>query len=498
MIPNAPRQRRGHHSARGVTLFGTLHSPSREVRLGEDARQSVAVPDKKSTPFPEHVTQYFRQLESNVESLERLFKRVGTFTQTEAFMVGSKATILFRAQHEALAQLVRCCEAEIEFLSKKLADSEQRSLAAFESPKNKSDVIGWNSIYCTLASLGRVCGAGRGAVFIIPAGCVVSCDGELAKSMRLAAFVSSTKLTPLDKGALHADILDIASTVAATRCSVNAKAVEDSRRAKHGFATILACPILNPRGSGSPFGVVVLMEKIPPLRGSSAAKMFSAEDEARLSHGAETLAEMLDSFGLIASSSLASFVSPTNFENIWNVATHENTVLRNSFQDPPPRGYIFRDDGVAPTTAAKRAEMTLSRQRVMISHSSQLIDTLKRCEELENELKTLRELLLGKEGEIHSLDHQLVDVINDKERTRKRADAMRMANELILRNTFVAASRMGVDGGDPCDFQCDGVDDASNDAASQQEAPPVHKQKLMNMYHGLTVGPQSSRRSQRI
>ncbi|CUG15761.1 Hypothetical protein, putative [Bodo saltans] len=483
MIPSAPRQRTqrsASSSVRGPTLFGTLHSLSKEEQLGEDAKQSVAVPDRGRMPFPEHVRQYFKQLEWNVAALESLFKRVGTFTQTEAFMAGSKATILFRAQHEVVGQLVRCCDAEIEFLSKKLADSEHRSRAAFESPKQKSDQVGWNSVYCSLTALGRICGAARGAVFVIPSDCVVTSGTDFARSLKLAAFVSSTKLTPLDKGALHADILDIASTVAATRCSVNAKAIVDSRRGKHGFSTILACPILNPKGSGSPFGVVALMDKIPPPGGCLTSKLFSVEDEARLSHGAEALAEILDSFGLISSSTTLSFISPTNFENTWNVGTHDDTVLRRVFQDPAPRGYIFRDDGVAPATAARRAEMASSRQRVMISHSSQLVDTLKRCEELEDELLRLRSKLSEKESGIDLLENRLADVVREKERTDKHADSMRLANELILRNTFVIANQTR----DPISV----VDDTNGIV----EVPVVRK--VLNTHH-VSMGPQSSRRT---
>jgi hypothetical protein len=410
--------------------------------------------------------------------------RLGTFTQTEAFMAGSKATILFRAQHEVVGQLVRCCDAEIEFLSKKLADSEHRSKAAFESPKLKSDHVGWNSIYCSLAALGRVCGAARGAVFVIPSDCVVTSDTDFARSLKLAAFVSSTKLTPLEKGALHADILDIASTVAATRCSVNAKAIADSRKGKHGFSTILACPILNPRGSGSPFGVVALLDKIPPAGGSLTSKLFSVEDEARLSHGSEALAEILDSFGLISATSSLSFISPTNFENTWNVGTHEDTVLRRVFQDPTPRGYIFRDDGVAPTTAARRAEMVTSRQRVMISHSSQLVDTLGRCEELESELRELRSKLLEKVSGIDSLELRLADAVRDKERSEKHADSLRLANELILRNAFVVAGQSH--------SLVPSVDDVPVN-------PEAHVQrKVISTPHYVAVGPQSSRRTHRM
>jgi hypothetical protein len=489
MIPSVPRRRAqtsrlgAGNTHRPVTLFGTLHSPSRETELGDDAKQSVSVPEKHVAPFPRHVRQYFRQLEANVDSLERLFKNVSTFTQTEAF----------RAQHDAVAQLVKCCEVEIDFLSKKLGDSEQRSQAPFESPKDKSSLVGWNSVYCNLASLGRVCGAGRAAIFVIPAGCVVSSDAELAKAMKLSSFVSSAKLTPLEKGALHADVLEIAVTVASTRCSVNAKAVVGSRRAKQGFSTILACPILNPRGSGSPFGVVVLMDKVPPPGGSFSSKMFSAEDEARLSHGAELIAEVLDSFSLI-SASPASFLSPTNFENTWNVATHEDTVLRRVFQDAPHRGYIFRDDGVAPTTAARHTEMTSSRQRVMISHSSQIVDALKRCEDLESDLKMARDALSVRAAEIASLEERLVGVVHDRDRTRKSADGMRMANELILRNTFVvangdqiAANSITAAPSELCDLRSD-----------HEENEYALQKKFKNVYHGLTVGPQSLRRSRRI
>lgn len=474
-------------SARNVTLFGTLHSTSREEVLGEDAKQSIAVPDRGRMPFPEHVKKYFKQLEYNVNSLESLFKHVSSFTQTEAFMAGSKATTLFRAQHEVVGQLVRCCDAEIEFLSKKLADSEHRSKAAFESPKLKSDSLGWNSVYCTLASLGRVCGAGRGAIFVIPSDCVVSSESDFSNSLKLAAFVSSTKLTPLDKGALHADILDIASTVAATRCSVNAKAILDARRGKHGFASILACPILNPRGSGSPFGVVVLMDKIPPPGGSLAAKLFSSEDEARLSHGSETLAEVLDSFGLVSTAAHLTFISPTNFENSWNVGTHEETVLRRVFQDPSPRGYVFRDDGVAPTTAARKAEMASSRQRVMISQSSQLVDTLKRCGELEDELRLVRSELATSGISISTLEQKLEGLLQAKERTDKHADSMRLANELILRNTFVVERQRS----EPYS--------ASPPLVGPELADHTVQKKFGNVSHGSgAVGPQSSRRAHRL
>lgn len=492
-----------------LSIYSTLHSPSREIALGNSAAHAVEIKRKDEVSIPPHLAESFRLLNANLDTLEKMFRRVNTFTQTEIFMAAAKGAVLFESQRQVLAEVVRCCESEIKFLTSKLLDSAEKENDLFASPEEKSATVGWQCIYSTIAGAARVCNAETAALFVLDKGLhdkkpESAALVEKEQSMRMAALVSAHRLTPLDNGTLHLDVLEVVQSVAETKCSVNAKSSQNIRKAKTGFDTILACPIFIPQSDGAVCGVIVLLNRI--VEAKNAAKSFSHEDEGRLFHVAEVVAEILWSFQLATNGS--EFISPTSWENTWNVATHEDAVLRPSFRETVARGFVYRDNGVAPTTSAKHIAMQSSKQRTAIAPSTVLVDVIAECDMLQQSLENAKKEIDSKNLEIAEAGVKMQSLKLDVRNALKQAEEMRMSNERLLRHSFVTP--LPVDSSPPTEIslldnpgRIDGRSMSAEGSLDDYISTSKQRGEAFQSFNKVSkktvgVGPQSARRAKRL
>lgn len=432
----------------------------------------VSVPHRTEPTIPPHLSTAFRQLKNNLDSLENLFRHISTCTQTEIYLSSMKGNTLFDQQRNILSDIVKCSEAEIKFLTAKLLDSNSKEQDIFATPQQKSTLIGWQTIYGMLSVTAVNCHAEQAALFVLDA-------TSSSSGLRLASFVSTDKLTPLADGSLQVDILEIAEAVVRTKCSVNARAPVVQRatqislphqQAKSGYQTIFCCPVFR---ESVVIGALTLLNH-RPLNPTAPVRLFTVEDEARAVHCAENVSQMFTFFQLLEK---PAFLSPTNWENTWIIATHGESVLGNFSNEITSKSFVYRDDGSAPTTSAKQVELQTSKQRAAIPPTVHLKDLLTDRNEAVRRISALEEALLQRDIRIQQLESSLVDTKYVAETACKGAETMRMANERLLRQSFVP----------------EGYHDSDPAIDSYQIPIPV---KLPSAFKkpSSSVGPKSARR----
>lgn len=378
-----------------------------------------------------------------------------------------KGNTLFDQQRNILNDIVKCSEAEIKFLTAKLLDSNTKEQDLFATPQQKSTLIGWQTIYGMLSVTAINSHAEKAALFV----------PEASKGLRLASFVSTDKLTPLSDGSIQVDIVEIAEAVIRTKCSVNARAPVTHRsnqatsphHVKSGYQTILCCPVFR---DAVVVGAVAFLNH-RPLNPTAPIRLFTVEDEARAVHCAENVSQMLTLFQLLEN---PMFLSPTNWENTWNIATHSESVLGNYSAEVPSRNFVYRDDGALPTTSAKQVELQTSKQRSVIPPTLHLLDLLTNRTEALKRIAELETMLSLRDQRIQQLESSLLDSKYVAETACKGAETMRMANERLLRQAFVP----------------EGYHDDDPTVATYQI--PIPQKLPQNFPKPSSVGPKSARR----
>jgi hypothetical protein len=262
-------------------------------------------------------------------------------------------------------------------------------------------------------------------------------------ALDLLALVRSQPIDAVTCG-VESDIFRTCEVVAKLKCAVNLLPIDDAdgfnrpqqQESAAGAPSLLAAPIYSPASPSLVMGVVAMWRKIAAP--GSPHKGFSKQDEAACERLAAQAAQLISLFSLAGSSpSSANRMSPLSWEETWRSGTSLPTVLSAAPVNPPPRRFVFRHDGVKAATVAEQAQKNDTSVRHVIDSVSAFEDLSHYAEHLQRQVRELQAELAAVRLDIAEASKEKLESQAQAETALRCANTMRIANERLLRNTFV-------------------------------------------------------------
>jgi hypothetical protein len=420
-------------------------SPTRSARGAIHPTPKLAdVNNLGDVEIPHHLQRCLKQLRATADALGETTHNLHCFTQGELFTADKKARVLVQAQRDTLRDLTFFCEREIRFLKSKAMDATRASPSsgAFNSSLTGSASAvrprgggaadaGCIALYGALTATARSHGASSAAIF----------SGSHGESLDLLALIRSQPIDAINCG-VESDIFRVCQTVAKLKCAVNlfpqstpTGLSESHDKVVLDYSSLLGAPIFSPVSPSLVMGVVVLWDKVPvpgnPLRG------FSRQDEAATERLAAQAAQLMALFNLGGHTAAGMRISPLAWEGMWTAGTSLPTVLCTGAVNPPPRRFVFRHDGEKATSVFEQSQKEDTSVRHVIDSVSAFQDMSQYAEQLQKDVAALQQQLAAQRADVSDAERQKHESFAQAESAIRCANLMRIANERLLRNTFV-------------------------------------------------------------
>ena len=427
---------------RSLSKTSNAASPPPRNASGSTRRNLLPVADVNSvadTEIPPHLKRCLNQLRHAADALEDTTRNLHHFTQPELFAADTKARVLVQSQRDTLRDLTFFCEREIRFLRSKIVDVTKNYNGGSLEPQpadrlKTGSECGWISLYGSVAAAARCCGASSAAVFA----------GSSDNALDLLALVRNREITALSCG-VEQDVFSMCQSVVSLRCAVNIIATTPDRpaslhdrnqHAELSYQSLVAAPIFSPVNPSLVIGVVAMWNKIPVP--GNPARGFSRQDEAAVELVSCQAGQIVSMFSLGSVGSCgAEKMSPLAWETLWCAGTHQPIVLCAAPMNPAPRRFVFRHDGERASTTMEQNEKEDTKVRHVIDSSHAFSDISTLAQQLQQDVDELRAQVEAQKFVVAESIEKSVTSKQEASTAVRCANMMRIANERLLRNTFV-------------------------------------------------------------